>query len=225
MMNVLLAVWAVTDKSGFEQPAVWETYLLPFAGAALIVYGVFGSGKFRSSPLKFEGFGIHLEITVLSLVFLLGSVMLSSGCVLYLLDMGSKIKKIQQESDDWKQKADRVQRFNVKLVLLIPPLEGDKAREAEQLMPDPARPGEEVKNLMCRYTINTKKEWQDVPVKLTGQGTLEVDIDDLTESDVIDSLTIMPVKESGNGVVFAVHGISPLSPRYPLQFEKLYRRQ
>jgi len=85
-------------QGSFPEPSGFITsYVVPIAGFCIVVFCFVASARL-SSPLKFEGFGIHLEITILSLLFLLGAAMMLAGYVVHVLDLNTKEKKAEEKA-------------------------------------------------------------------------------------------------------------------------------
>jgi hypothetical protein len=217
MMIHLPFISVLWFQGSFPGPSDLVTsYIVPIAGFCIVVFCFVASARL-ASPLKFDGFGIHLEITILSLLVLLGVAMMLAGYIVHILDLSTKERTAEEKAQHEEARADAAEHFTLRLALAYP-----KEDVVGELEPHAKTPGEQAKNLTCRYKLASSKNPEDTQVMLGQQGTVEVVIDDFSRNDVIQDLTIAPADPSKvSGRVLAVHNVYPFQPKYLLSGEKV----
>jgi hypothetical protein len=209
-------------QSPDSAPPNWLTfYLLPVTGLAIIIFCLCSSNR-PIHHLKFEGLGVHLEITTQTLMLLLGVAMMSAGFIFNVLDVTGGEKNALNEAMKEKARADAAERFTVRLILGLP----QEKEMTPELIPV-GEPNSTVDNLICRYRISSHQTQEQQTVTMGEEDTIIVEIPEVSRNDVISELFIAPkdFKKNWKGDVMKPEdqALYPLHPRVNLVV-KPYRR-
>ncbi|HEX7286643.1 MAG TPA: hypothetical protein VF532_10715 [Candidatus Angelobacter sp.] len=217
-MHVLLAeTFATISNSGPEPPAWVTSYILPIAGALVIIGAIalalwLPTGNVFNRAQKFEGFGVKLEVTVLTLLIVVGVGMLASGFILKYVD--DNIGKLKTDLDLANMKLHDAEHVTATIALALP----DKMEKGLE----PASVGYKkiVPNLICTYKIGD--DTRTTAVYQGDKGTLQISIPDLRRNDVIRDLEISSSSKDSPRLedVLATHNLYPLVPQFSLAQEK-----
>jgi hypothetical protein len=182
---------------------------LPVVGLSIIVFCIasfffpFGT-QFKETKQTIHGFGVDLEISVLSLFLLVGTLMSCTGIFLYLTNQSRDVQglqhtiiELQSELKASKANAELAQHASLRFTLILP---------ADLHQPP-------IQNLECWYLLASNPDmWAQASV-YRGVGdpnAIGITLSDIALHDVVQQLEL---REHGTQNVLASSGsIYPLQP-------------
>jgi len=194
---------------------VFANYVLPLFGMMIVIFCVssfffsFGQ-RFKETKQTIRGFGVDLEISVLTLVLLMGFMMIFTGLFLYIrsTDLSTLNQRIDELQADLKAEQtllERAQKFTVTANLLLPSNAAINLANLEKIE--------------CWYYLDPT---QENPIKVNvepgvGPNSVRVKLVDMKPDDVIRRLEL---KEHGsNRLIGFRENEYPLGPTYELRSE------
>ena len=99
-----------------------NSYVLPLLGAGIIVFCVFSfllpyGSKFQGKIQHIKGFGVELEVSILTLFVIVGLILSSTGLYLQLKDYNALLDSYKVEVNSMRTAMERGQKFRMTLVL------------------------------------------------------------------------------------------------------------
>jgi hypothetical protein len=194
---------------------VLANFVLPLFGMMIVIFCVssffFSFGlRFKESKQTIRGFGVDLEISVLTLFLLMGFVMIFPGFFLYirstdLSTLNQQIDKLQADLTAEKTLLERAQKFTVTANLLLP-------NNAASSLAD-------LDKIECWYYLDPTLE---NPVKANvergiGPNSVKVKLVDMKPDDVIRRLELR--EHGSNHLIGFRENEYPLGPTYELRLE------
>ena len=187
--------------------------ILPGLGIAIILFCIasfvfpFGQ-RFKEGKQVIRGFGLDLEISVLTLLLLIGFVMTFSGFYMYLRNenadtLREEIRELRGKLDAAREEVQRAGRFTITANLVLP-----ESVDVSSL---------DVGKLECRYTLFANPDsWVQAAVSQgLGGNSVRITFADIERRDVIQRLEL---REHGTeSVLGVVMNIYPLQPLYKLE--------
>lgn len=139
--------------------------------------------RFSSATQKIQGFGLNLEVSVLTLLVLISVGLMTSGIWMQLQDVGSKLKQLEIDKTTAEEKAKRAEE-NLANANKIPiayfvTLEG---------VPDIGKLN--LQSVSCKYVIASGEERDGIVSPTASTTRLKVTLPDLQKDTIIDTLTI-----------------------------------
>lgn len=202
-----------------EMPSwtVWVPNLvLPVLGIVIVLFCLgsfvfpYGS-KFGTATQVIRGYGLDLQISLLTALMLIGVGLSLTGVGIYLFSSARQVTKLEgdlgdarREAANWKKAFDDAQRTPVTLELHFP--EGPDPNNL-----DPNR-------ILCHYLLNNAD--QDQKVTRTGYGgALTCSIPTVTSTDMISGLKLLELNPPNEPKVLAQTNqlLTPLKPKIDLR--------
>jgi hypothetical protein len=214
MVHFLLITF-IWLQSVDSTPPSWLTYyFLPIVGCSMFVFCIL-AGTLLQHIQKFNGFGIHLEVTTQVFLSIISFVMMAAGFGLHFFDASKRLQDLTEKERTAEQRAEAAEHFTLRLVLAYPKQQVDR-----ELVPNTTKPGDQATNLICRYKLASSDNTEETRVLVGHEGTVVIVIHDLARKDVIQDLAIGPAHPGRASVkVLAKHALYPLEPKYNLDME------
>lgn len=194
---------------------VLANFVLPLFGMMIVIFCVssfffpFGQ-RFKESKQTIRGFGVDLEISVLTLFLLMGFIMIFAGFFLYirstdLSTLNQRIDTLQADLKAEQSLIERAQKFTVTANLLLPNNAPINFADLEKIE--------------CWYYLDPTLE---NPVKASvergiGPNSIKVKLVDMKPDDVIRRLELR--EHGSNHLIGFRENEYPLGPTYELRSE------
>ena len=200
----------------------WTDVVFPILGIGIILFCilsfVFSYGeKVRDKIQKIEAFGIHLEVSLLTVFLIIGLVLLFTRVYLGVIDYKGELERYKGELEHYKSEFEKAKRdiknlsesLNLTQNYRISPIIKLQGRGADN-MPKP----DEVD---CRYYQSGKTD--PTPVDVVGgpgSNLLRLELSGIKLNTFIQRLEI---EESDSGNIWSLEDFIPLEPIYQLKRE------
>lgn len=172
-------------------------YVLPILGIVLLLFCIFSvikGYKLPEAKQVFKGFGVNLEVSILSVFLIVSAVMLGVGIVVHI--RAQDVDELRATISNLNRQIERSGRMSVRLVI-APPKDKPSWGELERLV--------------CYYTLysdgkETKAQVDAGPIP----GSLQMIVTDIGRSDIIQTLQL---RERGSpNVIATAENIYVLQP-------------
>jgi len=204
---------SVTILDSVAQPGLLLNLVLPIVGVGIICFCIasfflpFGQ-RFKASKQVIRGFGLDLEISVLTLLLLMGFAMAFAGVYLQLQNrmaagLNDEIKRLQGQVEENREQLRLAGRFMVRADLVLP---GNSHITVE-----------DIGKLECRYVLSAKPDsWLQAGVSRgLASNSIRITLADIDRDDVIQQIELR--KQGSSRVLGMARNIYPLQPMIALQ--------
>lgn len=181
--------------------------VLPFLGVVLIVFSILSfflpyGEKIKGKIQKIKAFGVDVELSVLTLIILVGLILSFTGMYVQIQDYDNQLNLAKADQLALQKALERAQKFQVNVLLTLEDVTADD-------MPKPD-------DLECEYHIMGEEQ----PVKVrVNEGyafhEFRITLTDITTKTAIRSLILKDLSTNRKWAYNKV--IMPLEPSYTLK--------
>ena len=139
--------------------------------------------RFSNATQKIQGFGLNLEVSVLTLLVLISVALMSTGIWMSLQDVTTRLSNLEKEKTQAEADRDsaRLQLENARKMALTVYVNLEGVADTSKL---------DFKSLSCKYTDASNEEKDASVSAASGQRAIKVTFTDLQRDTVIFSLRI-----------------------------------
>ncbi len=203
----------LANSNNVPQPGLLPNLVLPIVGVGIICLCIasffhpFGQ-RFKETKQVIRGFGLDLEISVLTLLLLMGFAMAFAGVYLQVQNrmaagLDDEIKRLQGQVEENREQLRLAGRFMVRADLVLP---GNNRITVE-----------DIGKLECRYVLSAQPDsWLQAGVSRgLASNSIRITLADIGRDDVIQQIELR--KQGSSRVLGMARNIYPLQPVIELQ--------
>lgn len=183
-----------------------SSYFLPLLGIGIVVFCILSfffpyGEKFKGKIQKIKGFGVDLEVSVLTLFIIIGVILSFSGVYLQIKDYEEQLYQVKKERDTVKERLEEATRMEIKILVTLDGV-------SENNMP-------KLEDLQCNYLLYGEEEPVRVDVN-KGYTSNQFKIT-LKELPCKAHIARLVVEDLSTGGKWAKKTFLPFEPNYHLE--------